>query len=148
MLEKSQTPYHRDESYVFWRICYDQCTTLVSRVLAGRGGTLWLVNLLLIDTFVIFFTCASFQPQGCSQGTLGSGARGDICLDGPEAYGWAPGHKDCEQGPCLPTMNDRWHCFVFPLCLVPKLKNAHFHQHIWHKSALHTPKMMVHVRHK
>ena len=73
VVEHFQTPRHRNESRVFWRVCYDRFTALVSGVLAGRGDTLWLVDLLLIDRFVIFFTRAIFQPQGCSRGTLAAG---------------------------------------------------------------------------
>ena len=41
----------------------------------------------------VFFTRDIFQPQGCSQGTFGGGARGDVCLNG---LGLKPvsGHRD------------------------------------------------------
>ena len=53
---------------VFWRICYDRCKTLVSGVLTGRGDTLWLVDSLLIDTFVIFFYSRHFSTAGMFTG--------------------------------------------------------------------------------
>ena len=103
VVEIFQTPRLRNETRVFWRICYDLCTTVVSRVLAGRGGTLWLVDLLLIDIFVLCFTRAIFQPQGCSQGTLWLGARGDVCLNGRglKPVSGHPRHMDREQGSCV-----------------------------------------------
>ena len=63
-----QTPRHRNESSVFWRICYDLCTTLVSGVLSGRRDTLWLVDLPLIDIFVCFFHSRHFSTAGVFMG--------------------------------------------------------------------------------
>ena len=70
------------------------------RRVPGRGDTLWLVDLLLIDIFVIFFTRAIFQPQGCSRGTLRR--RGSWrCMPewaGHKACVGQPRHRDREQG--------------------------------------------------
>ena len=78
----------RNRSHVFWCIW---CMMPVSRVLAGREDTLQLVTLPLISV-CDFFTCNIFQPQGCSWGTFGGGAVGDLCLNG---WGLEPvsGHR-------------------------------------------------------
>ena len=64
----------QERKCVFWCICYDLCTTFVSGVLAGRSDTLWLVDLLLIDIFVIFFHSRHFSTAGVFTGcTLARG---------------------------------------------------------------------------
>ena len=59
-----------------------------------------LVDLLVTGIFMISFTCTIFQLQGCSQGTLWLGARGDVCLNGRglKPVSGHPRHKDREQG--------------------------------------------------
>ena len=74
-------------------------------VLAGRRDTLGLVDLLLIDILVIFFTRAIFQPQGCHGVRFGGGTRADVCLNGLRPGGRGSGAR------AMTPPHTLWICF-------------------------------------